>query len=349
MKTLVKTFAICVPLTAMICLVPLAHAQLPSTQGTIFLDLDENGQFSTGEALLGVGVDLYLDDGDGIFDSAFDTFVSSDVTDVNGFYSFAGLNPAQSYFVHQGSQTVDDTDLGIVVSDLIDAGQLSVVLDSFDSQQSVEANPLVLTDTLSMADSAVIGGERDLHVEHMSGPAEATLRSNPYGLDDVLEFSHSAGNIAVATVTWDGLDSGTGGLGGMDLTADGAIGFAMYLGVDAAGAGETLTLSIFTGADQSSAEIAIPVTDGNASVFQMIPYSDLVGTASVDNVDAIQIELGGHSTSIDARLAEFGLYGPSVNDLLNLDSLAAPVPEPSSILIALFGFVWLLGARGKRK
>ncbi len=58
---------------------------------TIWLDSNASGAFNTGEGLEGVSVRLYASGGTNL--------LASTVTDENGQYFFAGLNPASSYVV----------------------------------------------------------------------------------------------------------------------------------------------------------------------------------------------------------------------------------------------------------
>lgn len=326
-----------------------ATAQMPSITGTVFHDIDLNGVFSTGEELIGVSVDLFQDDGDGIFSPTLDSIVTSATTDSSGIYDFTGLVPTNNYFVYRSAQTVNGTSLGDSVTGLLTVGGFNLLIDDFSNQQRVDANPGVLIGSDNLMANA-IGGQRDLHVEYLSGPADSTLWSNPYGLSQVLEFNQSAAVTSVATVTWDGIDTDesttptAGGLGGIDLTQGGLNeAFAFTVGVDAAGLGENLKFRIFSESGVSEAVVALPITNGTATMNQQLPLSQFVGTADLTAVDAIQLELGGHNPSIDAQIGPLGLIGPSVGNI----SVAA-VPEPSTLLLTMFAFVWFAGKSRRR-
>ncbi len=72
----------------------------------VWLDVDGDGVQDIGEpGLSGVTAELWLDDGDGIFNSGTDTLVTTTVTDASGNYLFDGL-AADNYFVN-----IDDTTL----------------------------------------------------------------------------------------------------------------------------------------------------------------------------------------------------------------------------------------------
>ena len=62
-----------------------------SLSGTVYHDLNSDGQFTAGElGIPGVIVELYLDDGDGIL-NAGDTLISSQLTGSNGSYQFVSM------------------------------------------------------------------------------------------------------------------------------------------------------------------------------------------------------------------------------------------------------------------
>jgi len=333
---------------ALVLLSQVAHSQLPSIHGFVFQDNNTDGLVDQGEGLVGASLNLYADDGDGLFNPTVDTLVTSNITDANGHYYFGGLGMSGDYFVEQTAQTVGGVSLFNSVSGLITAGNFNTIIDDFASQQEVTGNPVVAIAATNLTSSSVIGGQRDLHIQYVSGPAESTLYANPYGLKDVLELNQSAAVISVATVTWDGIDGDTsttpqaGGLGGIDLTAGGQNeAFAFELGVDAAGAGETLKLHVTSGSDVATATVVLPVTNGTATTNQVIPFSNFVGIADWTAIDSIQLEVGGNQPSIDLQLDTIGLIGGVVQNF--------PVPEPNSTLIALFGFTWFLGSKRRNR
>ena len=323
----------------------LATAQVPSVGGTVFFDQNLNGTIETGEGLGGVSITLFADDGDLLFDMNTDTEVAVLSTDSNGRYDFASLDPNLNYFVHQPAQTFAAVDLVSHTSTLLDPLNETLLIDAFDRQQRVQGNPIVPIGSTNLSGSSMIGGQRDILVEYKSGPAEVVLHADPWGLNHVLQFDQSAGSMGIATVTWDGLDTDmsttpANGLGGLDLTADGGEAFAMLAGVDQAGAGESLTLRIFSGSDISTAMVPIPVTDGRASAPLYIPFDAFTGTASFQTVDSIQLEIGGEQASIDAQV------GP-IHVVAGAEANIAVVPEPTAgILTSLAaGGLFLLRRR----
>jgi len=324
----------------------LAIGQVPSINGTIYHDLNWNNATDSGEEISGVSLTLYADDGDGLFDSNTDAVAGSMVSGAGGAYSFGGLNAANNYFVYQSAQSVGSVILDSSVSNLLDPTTLTMMIDAFDDQQVVQGNPVNTIGASNLTSSSVIGGQRDLMVEYLAGGAEAVLHANPYGLTDVLQFDQSAGVQAIATVTWDGVDNdmsstpAANGLGGMDLSGSEA--FAFNTGIDAAGAGEMLTLRIFSGTDVSTATVEIPVTNGLATSYQIVDFSEFSGAASFSNVDAFQIEVGGAAPSLDFQLGPITLISGTTQDLL-------VVPEPSAGLMGVISFLGLMVSRRRRQ
>ncbi|MEM7708878.1 MAG: SdrD B-like domain-containing protein [Pseudomonadota bacterium] len=73
---------------------------LPGLIGNeVFSDANGNGVLDPGEVLIpGVDLSLFVDDGDGVFDSAIDTLVNTAQTDSGGIYGYRGLAFSR-YFV----------------------------------------------------------------------------------------------------------------------------------------------------------------------------------------------------------------------------------------------------------
>jgi hypothetical protein len=327
----------------------LAHAHLPSVVGTVYHDADNDGLNPGDAGLMGITVNLYEDDGDEIFNADIDQMITTDVTDSEGKYAFGSLGLESKFFVQQAAQTVGGISLPGTVSSLITSGSFNMMIDDFKDQQRIVAHPIASVGASNLTSGTVLGGQRDLHIEYLGGSAEAVLHANPFGMNDVLEFNQSAGVTAIATVTWDGIDGDMsitpsgGGLGGIDLTEGGlSQGFAFSLGVDAAGAGENLTMRVFSGVDVSAVNIVLPVTNGTATTFQIVPFDAFVGDADFTSIDAIQLELGGNNPSIDAQIGPLSLIGPTVTNI------PVTIPEPSGCLIGLFAVVWFSGIRRKR-
>ena len=307
----------------------------PSIEGTIFADFDMSGDLTAGEELENVEVRLFLDDGDGIFSPGGGDFQVglATTTDANGEYCFDNLDGTEQYFVFQPAQTVNGVALLDMVSTVIAPGAPDLLIDDFDNPggaaQEVVADPVQTTDasTLFQADEThIIGQERDLFAEFISGMGEVELRADGFD-SNLLQFATSGGVQGTIQVVWDGNDNDAGsiglGLAGRDLTNGGVNeGLGMQLGVDPSGSTGSvdIVLRIYEGAstDFSEATASIPVTDGTATEYLFVPFSDFAGTVTPDNVDAIELLIDGTSSpSFDGEIAFIGALAPKASNFNN--------------------------------
>lgn len=322
-----------------LCLSSISFAAIPSVSGTVTHE---------GAAIGDVQLALYADDGDMTFDINLDTLITSVASGIDGEFAFDSLDASTNYFVYQGAQTVGSLGLIPSTSNLVSPVVDTMLVDAFQQQQRVEGNPIVTTGALNLSASSILGGQRDIRVDYISGPAEVVLHANPWGLNQVLQFDQSAGSMGIATITWDGLDSdmtetpAADGLGGIDLTADGGEAFSFMAGIDEAGNGDSLTFRVFSGSDVSFATVDIPVTNGTAAAQVYVPFSDFVGDADFTSIDAIQAAFGGQQPSIDAQLgAIYVVAGGQTN-------LSVATPEPAAMGLALTASLAALAMRRRR-
>lgn len=327
-----------------------AGTLVPGIGGKVYFDQDLNGTSSPDEALSGVSLNLYTDsNGNGVFEPGVDTMSGSTVSDGYGFYSFNGLNFADRYFVERPSQTSGSLSIPEAISGQLVPYATAVLVDDFQSNQVTKANPTTkkVTSTLFDPTTNVLGKERDLYLELLSGIGDVELRSKAFNESDcVLQYDNTSGVVGRAVVTWDGKDMSANpipslGLGNIDLTLGGqATGFLMKLGIDAAGAGDQLRIRLFKDSKTEFSElsVAFPVTGGAANEWAYIPFTDMVGGVSPGAVNAIQMLLGEKAKSVDAQVGRLETVGPTTQDF-------AVVPEPSSLVLALAGWLGLLGWR----
>jgi hypothetical protein len=322
-----------------------AATSAPGIGGTVYQDFDSNNGPSAGEGVVGVSLNLFQDNGDGIFDpNAGDIQIGGSLlTDDSGVYCFTNLVITSQYFVQRPAQTVGTFDFSDQVSSLLVLNSPQIMIDAFENNQGVKASPSTPTATSTMDDpsSNVIGKERDLYVKLASGIGEVELRSNAFGVK-VLQFDNTSGVVGQGIITWDGKDLSASptpslGLGNVDLTSGGsATGFVMKMGVDATGSAEHVRIRIFKDDPNTYSELSvpIPVTDGTATTWTYAPFSDFVGSVLPDDVNAIQMLLGEGAKSVDAQLDTFATLGPA-----NFDFRTQVVPEPSGIVLLMLG-VW---------
>lgn len=308
-------------------------ATIPSIQGEVF-------DVSAEAVLSGESVELFLDDGNAVFDAG-DSSVGITTTNATGRYVFEGLDANASYFVvHDGE-----------ISGLQTPGGIGFLIDEFDITQSVVADPVSSSrmGSISGPSNTMLGGTRDMYIEVNGGIAEGKLRANPFSLNSNLQIDMASGVTGRAVVTWDGVPGTTGmdpdhGLG-MDFTGSGLFeGISISLAVDAAGAGQLLQMLVHSGEGATSmAEIEFPVEPNVEPVGSFfVPFTSFVGDATFDDVSSFQLLVDADKPSLDAQIDMIGLQGPSKVNF-------AVVPEPSGLLVAMAGIVAALGYRGRRR
>ncbi len=218
----------------------LAVSLPPAIHGVVYDDFDASGSFTDGEQLSGVSVQLALDNGDGLYLADEDPLVVATVSDADGEYAFDNLATNATYFVVRPSQVIDAISLTFRVSGPIVPGQADVVIDEFGTTQIarvVPPPPSSEGSVLGFSDEAeVIGAERDLQVELLSGQTDVTLLVDGANAGGQLGFEVLPGSIGSRLITWDGVDGQSNavgaGLAGRDLTAGGQqTGIVLYGGV----------------------------------------------------------------------------------------------------------------------
>lgn len=304
-------------------------ATMPAIEGNVFNSFTLNG-------IPDQQVLLYLDDGDASFGLS-DSMVTSATTDNNGDYFFESLDSNGSYFVvHDGE-----------VSSLQSPGKLGYTIDDFKVTQAVVATPISGPQANSIVGSGanILGGSRDLFIEVYEGSADGKLRSNPFQLNENLQFDMASGVTGMGIVTWDGVPGQDGmspqhGMN-MDFTNGGDYdGVGLRLAVDAAGLGQQLKLMIYSGeGNMSEAALEFPVVaDVVPNSASFVPFSSFEGNADLTKVTAFQLMIDATVPSLDAQIDFIGLQGIPHVDF-------AVVPEPSTALLIISGLLSIVCLR----
>ena len=311
-------------------------ADLAAISGLVYRDVTGNG-YNAGEEVSGAGVQLYRDNGDGLFNAANDTLVNTKSTNSAGNYRFDGLT-AGNYFVQQqaiavGSKTLPAKTSGMINISAADAqGTMYTIIDTFDTtQQFARANSQTKANSSSVVAPEALGGHRKLAVTLDQNTGTVALNANdPDSGFAVLDYSSTATANGSRKATWDG-GNGAGdtvnasGLGGIDLTKAGAnSGLAMIIGADNTG---LITLRLYTDANNySTATVVVPNTGGAATSQVYVPFSSFTTTsgngATLTNIGAIQLDVAANSTAADGQIDTIGAIGPTVKSQ-NFDNLTA--------------------------
>lgn len=335
-----------------VCLTLLLHsmncaeccATVNSIKGAVFHAYEDESR----DSISGAEVALYADNGNGVFDAADVRRISTN-TNAAGEYLFTGLSSELGYFVGHTPST-NKTEL--MVSELIQPGEANIVIDDFNNQQITFVDHQHATAvSQSMDDDAtILGHQRDIFVEHVSGLGETELSTRRYPQRAVAEFITTAGVIGRGVITWDGIDDSayetpSMGLEGIDLTEGGDnSAFRVDLGIDPAGAGGVARLRVYGANSENYSEtvIDLPVTDGVASETALVNFDRFTGLASLSSVDAIQLIIEPDRTSADGQIAAFEVVGSKRHDFV------VAVPEPASLGLLVLGAFGLLATLRQR-
>ncbi len=311
-----------------------APTDLAAISGRVFVDINGDG-FTAGEEVAGATVNLFRDNGDGIFDPATDTPLPNTTSGPDGRYRFNNVT-AGNYFVRQPTQNVAGRSLQESVSPLIAltasdvAGSLFTVIDSFDAAAQLvfdDTNDgIPVTSSIQGPTAEILGGERDLLVNKTSVNGRVQISVNDPLLPGFLSFDSIQTGQGQRIVSWDGIDGDAtvlndAGLGNVDLTSGGtATGLRLETGADSAAG--TATIRIFTddgvagtSTRFSTGVVQIPDTGGVASSLEFLPFSAFTATsgggADFTRVGAIELEITG-AANVNGAANLVGAIGPTV-------------------------------------
>ncbi len=304
--------------------------ETPTIMGLLARDQNNNGLFDPEEVVEGAIVQLFVDDGDGVFDPVSGDLeaVQPVITELGGYYGFSALNPNKGYFVVQPTQQVEGLVLPSQVSRLIEPGAHDLLFDSFESTQTVTAQPPAPVQDASArsfvtGETEVIGGERDLFVALEAGEGSLLLAANRGDFNGALHYQSEANSQGFARVTWDGEDNdpvGVGnGLDGRDLTLNATQkGIAFW-----AGAGTTGGMIEIRLLEEENSSVAERPISFEGLRYQFVPFHEFFGEADPSQVDAIELLIETDAPGGDAiEFDSFGTAGPKIVDLFSTETVA---------------------------
>ncbi|QDS97157.1 DUF11 domain-containing protein [Adhaeretor mobilis] len=313
----------------------LLAADMADIVGTLYANLQGDNDASNDLPVVNAAAALYKDGGNGVFDGAGsgdDLLVQSGAqTDSNGEYRFEGVG-AGRYFVQitppEGLhfQAGDDV-REVLITDQEAEFAEGPAIDNFESEQRVSASPpLPSSDPSRMADSSVLGGERDLFVTLTQGDDRFSAVSLTSG-DGLIRLASDTNVTGDAKIVWDGFDNSASGvnatgLGGVDLTeGDGSRMTGLALTVGADHPNSIVKMKIYTDANNwSEYTTVVPETDGGQATkylifgFEDTPNSSAGNGADFTNVGAVELTFEG-VTAVDGQVSLIGLVGRTTKEL----------------------------------
>ncbi len=324
----------------------LLATDLATIAGVVFTDANDNEVFDSGTEtrLQNVTVNLFLDDGDGVFEPGAGDGAAIDTatTDSQGQYSFDRL-AAGSYFVQQVSGSggssgllLRDTAQLVTVTSLQAAGNTTIIDDYNTGLTGGGAAQLVTAaPTSTSADGqdipGVLGGQRDIFVDNTGATGNVTVEVDGAGVaENRLRFEGSTGATGTASIIYDGsADTSPAsketvevtGLGSIDLTEAGtrnAFAFSAFSDFDI-----TVTITVHDGTNTSSVNQLITGT-GLATTLNdfVVPFSSFTGV-NFTTVGAVVFTLNVTS-AVDGMIDFTGTVGPEIvdQDLPNLNPMS---------------------------
>lgn len=311
----------------------LMATDLAAITGQVFKDITGNG-FTVGEQVAGATVNLFKDDGDGIFEPGAGDLappapiLSNTLTDAQGNYRFENIT-AGSYWVQQPAQTVGSVTLLeehvlVTVSSTDAQGTVGTTIDTFTTPiptiTATLGSPAAGFGTVAEA----LGGQRDLFAQMTAGGAIDSIVFE--AASNQLNINPSFTAVGRYVASWDGVDNNAlvinpTGLGGVDLTNGGAsTGIVVRIGVDKSNASGTIRL--YTDATHfSDFTIAgLPDTSGSGggTVDVLFPYASFTpgagaaGGATFNNIGAIEFTIEATQTAMDGAATFVGTIGPTL-------------------------------------
>ncbi|MCE9556163.1 MAG: PEP-CTERM sorting domain-containing protein [Planctomycetes bacterium] len=151
------------------------------------------------------------------------------------------------------------------------------------------------------------------------------MDANP-GATGRLFFSLDGGTTGSAKITWDA--AGAGLPAATDLTDAGASTFISFdiISIDSG------SVDLFVSVTDQSNVVGTKLLSGAGAGTQQFPFASFTGTPNFADVKSIVLEIRGISAGSDLVLDQIFSSGEITN-----------VPEPSTYVLGIFGFVGMMG------
>ena len=321
--------------------------------GIAFIDQSGNGLTPDDARQENVQIELFLDDGDGVFNAAdtLQTTVQTGAGPINtgritgtgsGEYRFDGLAAATYHIVQDDIVGVaNPSPLTVTITNVTGDASARQQIDDFSVNfQTIAADTVTPTASDSVLAGEAIGGARDIRVTNTNNQGQVSILVDSAA--DQLAIGSTGDGLGTALVQYDGND-GTDtldptGLGGVSLAGDVANaeldpGAGLLIRTRAENAGDDLVVTLFTDAGNSSST-TFPIPQNLASFEDVwVLFSDFTtasGTgADFNNIGAIEM-----SVTLSANNDVFAEILEARTPLLVEASL------PNTQLLELGGVLW---------
>ncbi len=275
-----------------------------------------NSGFSPGDAPLGnVTINLYADDGDGVFNPGLDTLVDQEQTAPGtGAYSFTNVPDGRFYinevvpagYVQSAGPAFYAVD--IIGGSVFMASTLNI--DNFSDPNppdvffinALDPNPYLM----KYPGAGIIGGERDLAVQVL-GPSNPISAS---GFVGSVGMANGAMNLGTAssgpgsqlTLQYDGVDllaPLVNALGmSEDLLANGSNGIRLDFNFLQVGTGTTMSLEILATSSGGSASFNGLITQNPGSFSVFVPYASFSTVGAFTFADITSLQFAFNQTGV---------------------------------------------------
>ena len=232
---------------------------------------------------------------------------------------FPGTQPLIFDFTAGNGTSTGETEIKLSIDtfQVSSAQPVIVILDS--------PAPPAVTSTGFDRGASIVGGERDMSFTVEEGSTGGVFSCS--ASEGVFTIGTPNGGSGFVLLQYDGTDGSidldtVNGLGGLDLTLDGAIGFEIIAVVDV-DSEFTITLVDNSGNEFTAGDV-VPGTRGEEPISYFIFFADFPDAVDFSDIVAIEFLIEAFE-NVDFNLISFNTFGPIIEEFTNCyDGVVAP-------------------------